>query len=447
MTELLRRHPARAAIVALLAITVVVALVALGGRARIAIAAVVLLAIFIAVPATAFRGLWRRLLGGMAGAVLFFALALLAIRLRYGGGRLYPDTSTAPVIATSAVASLVSLDYPPGNVAIAPDGRMFFNYHPFAKAERFAPATMFELVDGTPRPFPDAAFQARYQGVFGMTVDRQQRLWLIEPAGLDHARTRLLAFDLRTNTLALEHWFPEGEATFAQDLRVSPDGDTVYLADTGLFDFTAPSLIVFDVQTRSHVRRLQTSPTVQPQHWIIQTPFGPHKLAYGLITFVVGLDGLELSPDGEWLYYAAMSHDTLYKVPTAALRDPSIPEPTLEQQIIEVGRKPLSDGITLDRDGSVLVTDIEHGGIARLGLDGRLATLVRSPTVIWADGVSLAPDGTVVFTDSAIPAYIDQLGRPPTQQRLVDHRPYHLYRFARPPESSQGSSSCLGSTP
>lgn len=46
-----------------------------------------------------------------------------------------------------------------------------------------------------------------------------------------------------------------------------------------------------------------------------------------------------------------------------------------------------------------------------------------------AAGVATAPDGEIWFTDSAIPAYIDQLARPPSLAALAKHRPYHLYRF------------------
>ena len=181
-----------------------------------------------------------------------FAAALLGLRLLYGGGAAYPGVATAPLLPETALTRLVSLDYPPGNVAVAPNGRIFFNYHPFAKAERFAPATVFELVDGKPVPYPDAAFQKATQGVFGMTVDQRQRLWFIEPAGLDHKATRLIAFDITTGRLALEFWFPPGEAKFAQDLRVTSDGATVIIADTGLFHFTRPGLILFEIG-RAHV--------------------------------------------------------------------------------------------------------------------------------------------------------------------------------------------------
>jgi hypothetical protein len=266
-----------------------------------------------------------------------------------------------------------------------------------------------------------------------MTVDRMQRLWLIEPAGLDHDKTRLLAFDLRTGKRAFEYDFPSKEAPFAQDLRVSADGKTVYLADTGLFKFTSPSLIVFDVASKNYRKLLTGDASAQPQDWVTRTHLGqrsgPHKLAFGLITFAVGLDGIELSSDGLWLYYGAMSHDTLFRVPTAALADTQLSTKDLAARIERVGRKPLSDGITLDAAGNVLITDIEQGGIARMNATGQLQTLVKMPGVVWADGVVVAPDGAVLFTDSAIPAYIDQLARPLAQDKLVAARPYHLYRF------------------
>lgn len=402
-----------------------------GPLAAVGLVAAAVLVAFVAVPVAVLRGWWR-VVGGLAGAIAFVALVALAVRVRYGGGVRYHDVSTPPVVPDRDLEVVVDLDYPPGNVAISDNGRVFFNYHPFAQAQRFAPATVFELVDGVPRPFPDAAFQARYQGVFGMTIDRQRRLWLVEPASIEHERTRVLAFDLMTRELVFEHWFAVGDARFAQDLRVAPDGKTVYLADTGLFKFTPPGLIVLDVATKTYRTLLADSPSTQPQDWVIQTPLGPHKLAYGLITFAVGIDGIALSADGAWLYYGAMSHDRLFKLPTEVLRGPTSDPADVARRMVAVGTKPLSDGIAIDRDGSVLITDIEHGGIARLDAAGKLTTLVKALRVIWADGIAIAPDGAIVFTDSAIPVYIDQLARPPAQATLAAGRPYHLFRFRAP---------------
>ena len=94
--------------------------------------------------------------------------------------------------------------------------------------------------------------------------------------------------------------------------------------------------------------------------------------------------------------------------------------------------KPLSDGIETDAQGRVVVTDIEHGGLVRISPDGELETLVLRDDVVWADGVSVAPNGDLYFTDSGIPRYLHPLLRPPSRDTLLDGGPYRLYRVTNP---------------
>jgi hypothetical protein len=191
-----------------------------------------------------------RTLGRVAmgfGAVLL--LVLIVVKLRYGLGDPYPDVSAAPLVPPPDV--LVELDLPPGNVTSAADGRIFFNTHPFTQSHRFTDAYLFEVAGGKPRPFPDAGSQKDLRFVFGMTVDKQNRLWLTCPATLDRERTRILAYDLGSNRKVIDRELAPGVGRFAQDLRVSPDGRTLFLADTGAFRFTRASLLVVDVCCRS----------------------------------------------------------------------------------------------------------------------------------------------------------------------------------------------------
>ncbi len=368
---------------------------------------------------------------GLALAGLVAAL-LVFVKLRYGGGRPYPDVSTEPLVPAGRVEALVEHPLPLGNVAVSPGGRIFYNTHPFTQSQRFADAFLFELVGGKPRPYPDLASQGDLAFVFGLTVDALGRLWLVAPATLDRARTRLIAYDLASDRRVFDHEFEPGVARFAQDLRVSPDGRTLYLADTGAFRFTEASILVVDVADRSVRTRLKGHPSTQPQDWVMRTARGPHRVGFGLLTFAVGVDGVALSPDGAWLYYATMSHDTLYRVRTEHLRDDALGDDALGAKVERVGPKPLSDGIELGADGSVLITDVENGGVARLDPAGNLRTLVERPDVVWADGLAVAPDGAVLFTDSAIPAYLDQLLRPPARERLEAGAPYRLWRFRAP---------------
>jgi sugar lactone lactonase YvrE len=358
--------------------------------------------------------------------------ALVLIKILYGRGTPYPDMSGVPLVAKDSVVAVMDLDFPPGNVTGSRDGRIFFNTHPLAESHRFASAFLFELVGGSASPYPDAASQDDLRFTFGMTVDGQNRLWLTSPANFDRERTRLIAFDLATNRKVVDHELEPGVARFGQDLRITPDGRTVLLANPGVFRMTASSLVVVDIATWHAREVLRGDPSVQPQDWLMRVRGQPYRLAYGLLSFQIGIDGIAIDPNGRWLFFAPMSQDSAYRVPLADVINADLPGPQLSADVERVGKKPLSDGIDAGPDGSILITDVEHGGIARLDERGRLTTLATVDRVTWADGVFLAPNGDVYFTDSAIPLYIDPLMRPPSVDRLRAGRPYHLYRFRCP---------------
>lgn len=359
-----------------------------------------------------------------------FGGILLLVKLVYGGGAPYPDVSTRPAVSEVEVAA--TLDLPPGCVTIAPDGRVFFDTHPFAAPGRFGEPHVYELVDGEAQPWPSAADQDLFVAPFGITADRQGRLWITEPATLDRSATRILGFDRASGEVIFEHMLPDGVARFAQDLRVAPGGKRLVLADTGAFAFTPGQLLVLDIETRQIVRTFRHE-SLNPQSWFIERYDGaPHRIGWGLLTFQVGVDGISFSPDGEWLYYATMSHDTLYRLPSRLLLDPAVDDAQLAAAIEPIGKKPQSDGIATTADGRILLTDVENGGIAEMTPEGELRTLTKSDAVVWADSVEVAPDGTVWFTDSAIPAYLQQTMVPPSREVLADAGPYQLYRFRAP---------------
>lgn len=348
------------------------------------------------------------------------------VKIRFGGGTPFPHAPGPATVSQVEVAATLPL--PPGCIAVSPEGRVFFDTHPFAAPARFGEPHLFELVDGTAVPWPSLDAQQQLVAPFGLTV-HGGLLWLTEPATLDRAATRLVAFDLTTGALAREIVLPNGVGRFAQDLRVSPDGRSIVLADTGMLGITEGHLLVVDLASGSVVRRW-AHPSMSPGPWTIRRFDGkPHRVLWGLVSFRVGVDGITFSSDGAWLYYATMSSDSLHRVPTQLVVDPATPPAVLDAAVEMVGRKPQSDGIALAADGSVLLAAVEDGGIARVSPTGRLDVLTRNTAVVWADGVAVGPDGAVWFTDSAIPAYLRQDLRPPTRSALETAGPYHLYRF------------------
>jgi sugar lactone lactonase YvrE len=374
-----------------------------------------------------FRVSYKRIVLSIAGLLV---ATLAWVKFEYGWGRPYPDLGAAMPSATASLEKLITLDLPPGNVAVASNGHVFFNYHPLIHPKRFADATVFEWADGIVKPFPSLEFQTNFQGTFGIAMDRQNRVWFTEPANFDFEHTRVWAFDITTRQQVHFFEFPKGVAQFGQDLRVTADGNYVLFANPGIFRFTASTLVAYSIRDHSYRTALSGGPCLQPEDWRLQTAsHGPDRLLWGLLNFAIGFDGIEISPDQKWVYLGPMVNQHLCKVPLATVLDPMLTLQEADKQVEVVGRKPLSDGITVDRDGKVILTDVEHGGLMALDpATGALTNLVRSKEIEWADGVWTGPDNALYFTDSAIPHYLTQTSAPPDLARLVAHRPYYIYR-------------------
>ena len=351
-------------------------------------------------------------------------LVALILYSRYGGGEPYPDLSTTPLFEEDALETVLAFPEPLGNVAASEDGRVFFTVHP--ESGPVGPV-LYEVKDGEAVPYPnEEASQNRFVTALGLTIDQQDRLWVIDHGNHGLAGASLTAFDLATGEIVHEYGFDSevGElASFLNDLTVSPDGRYVYIADVSFFGKN-PALVVYSVERGEAWRVLEDHPSVVAQDWIIETPVKVMTFFGGLITLKPGIDGIVVDAEGAYVYYGAMTHDGLFRVPTSVLHTSTIAPEVVAHAVERVGDKPLSDGLSIDVEGYVYITDVEHAGIARMSPDGTLETLIESDRVRWADGISYGGDGYYYFTDSAIP---DQMLQ--SKSHINAAAPYHLYRF------------------
>lgn len=357
-------------------------------------------------------------------AILGAAAAVGALWLHFGGAKAYGQLAADPSVPESGLETVLSYPEPIGNVAVSPSGRVFFTLHPEARPDG---SRLLEWRDGKAVPFPAAEVQAQLlETPLGLVVDRQNRLWTVDAARHGLGRPRIVAVDLATGQVVHEHVFPRDVAprgSLLQDLSIDAGGGTVYITDLSFWR-NSPALVVYDVATRLSRRVLEGHASGQPQDWLIRTPLREMRFFGGAVPLKPGLDSIALDATGQWLYYGAMAHDTLFRVPTGALRDAGLSARDLADAVEPVGRKPLSDGLSADLLGNLYITDVEHGAVLRMAPGGQLSTIVRSPRVRWADSLSFGPDGWLYLADSALPEILLK-----TRGHIAASGPYHVFRF------------------
>ena len=289
--------------------------------------------------------------------IFWFLLVLIVIaagtlRMRYGGGEHYPDLSTPPRLADDALEIVLAYNEPIGNVAVSADGRVFFTVHP---ESRPTGNKLLEWVDGAAEPYPNGSVQPHlFDTVLGVVIDRSNRLWTIDSGSHGMGTSRLIAFNLEDGTVVHNLEFhpdiaPAG--SFLQDLQVSADGGTVFIADASIWR-KSPAIIVYDVATRSARRVLESHPSVAAQDLLIRTADRDMQFLGGLVSLKASVDGIALDPANEWLYYGAMNHSDLFRVPVRELTDATIGATALANAVERFSDKPLSDGLSADLAGT-----------------------------------------------------------------------------------------------
>ena len=197
--------------------------------------------------------------------VLFIGLSASVIDAIYGGGDEFPDMFKTPSMNADNLEVVANLDYPPGNISVSNEGRIFFTFHPEAKP----PVNIAELVDGevVPLTVPE---EIKLSSVLSLRVDRQNRLWLLDFAEHGMATPQIVAIDLNTMQLAHHYEFPSdiaGMGSHLNDFQVSHDGKFIYIAEASILRKT-PALIVYNVESKDARRLLEGHDSVEPDDFV-----------------------------------------------------------------------------------------------------------------------------------------------------------------------------------
>jgi sugar lactone lactonase YvrE len=354
--------------------------------------------------------------------VLIIGLGAATLDGIYGGGDVFPDRSGSSLLPEEALIKVADLPFPPGNIAVSQDQRIFFTYHP----EGFPPFNIAELVNGEAQPFSfTSENEISLTTVLSLRIDRQNRLWLLDYG--DHGQTtpQLLAVDLRTKQVVHHHRFSSdiaGLGSHLNDFQVSHDGSRVYIANASIIG-KSPSIIVYDVTKKEARVAIEDHDSVDPDYFVPNVE-GVKMLMFGVFAIRPGVDSIALDRNEEWLYFAPVTDENMWRVKVADLNNNQLSADELASKVEAYASKTMSDGITSDNNGNLYISDLEHSSIIRLGSDGKLETLYKNKKLRWPDGFSFGPDGWLYVTASALQ---DVIAKP--DRYIAEKGPYQIFKL------------------
>lgn len=190
------------------------------------------------------------------------------------------------------------------------------------------------------------------------------------------------------------------------DLRrntTSSGGGVAYIVDSS--DEGRPGFIVLDLGTGESWRRLTQDPSVLRGDSDVPSyqgrPFYQRSVGQPVGHLREGLDGIQISPDGQTIYYSPLTGNYLYSVPAANLLarddddDPLLAERAAKNAVSNLGQRGgNANGFEGDDNGLVYQLVPEHNAVYYYDpRDLQTHAFVRDPRILWPDSASVGEDG------------------------------------------------------
>jgi sugar lactone lactonase YvrE len=323
--------------------------------------------------------------------------------------------------------------FEPTGVSAAPDGRLFVNYPRWS--DRYLNAVIVQSPEGKQEPYPDLEWN-RWDGkpqtaanhfvcVQSVVVDQANTLWVVDAAAPLLTSPvpngpKLVRIDLLTNKV--QQVFPMEQVTLADsylnDIRIDNQRNFAYLTDSG-----HGGIIVVDIASGESWRKLDGHPSVLANPKIPVVVHGFELKQPNGKPAVFNADSIELSKDGETLYYKAINSDTLWSVPTALLRDRSA-DASSAVRAVATNLFP-TDGLWMDSKNRLYLSDVEHNAVRRLSSSGRLELIFQSPALDWPDTFTEDASGNIYISASRL----DEQPRYHDGYSVRHGRPYLIFRL------------------
>lgn len=295
---------------------------------------------------------------------------------------------------------LANLETGPGNVTATASGRIIMSQHQFYQPQY----TVVEYKDQTLVPFPnkemvsaDSTAAFKLDSVLGIRSDNNGIVWMLDNGMRSKVTPKLVGWNTRTDKLQRLIYLPEPTApkdAFVNDFALDTNHNHAFISDPA--GGANAALIVVNLSTGAARRVLEGHRSVVPENVdliIDNVPIQVKTPSGELVRPHIGVNPITEDLANEWVYFGPMHGLSLYRIKAADLIDESLTAEALARRVERYSDKPISDGISIDKNNNIYLGDLANNAIGVIDPNRKYRQLAQCPRLSWVDSFSFGADG------------------------------------------------------
>ncbi|MEQ1545254.1 L-dopachrome tautomerase-related protein [Methyloglobulus sp.] len=294
---------------------------------------------------------------------------------------------------------VANLDNGPGNVTVTDNGRIIMSMHQFYQPKY----TVVEYRDKVLVPFPnkeladvDSKAALKLDSVLGIRF-ANGIVWMLDNGMRSGVTPKLVGWDTKTNKLHQVILLPSPIAPkdeFVNDFAVDTRHNHIFISDPA--GGANAALIVVNLATGKVRRVLEGHTSVVPENVdlvIYKIPVQVKDKSGKLIRPHIGVNPITEDLNNEWVYFGPMHGLSLYRIKADDLIDEKLDAKVLASRVERYSDKPISDGITIDKDNNIYLGELAANGIGVISADRKYKRLAENSNLSWVDSFCFGTAG------------------------------------------------------